>query len=156
MKLLPPQDDLMDAAAEMWWRGWHDGHANIVPGGLTTLRTLENFRQRLDQHRTATTFAVEDGAVRGLFILQHSELEQFYVHPDARGTGLAAWLMMGAEDALRAQGHSAAWLACSVGNARAARFYEKAGWSYIRTETFEAETSAGPFPLDVWRYEKAL
>lgn len=156
MKLVPPQDDLMDAAAQMWWRGWHDGHAGIVPDRLTGLRTLENFRQRLDQHRAATTFAVQDGAVRGLFMLEDGELEQFYVHPEARGTGLATWLMAGAEDALRAQGHSAVWLACSVGNARAARFYEKAGWTYTRTETFNAETSVGPFPLDVWRYEKAL
>ncbi|MEL7099571.1 MAG: GNAT family N-acetyltransferase [Pseudomonadota bacterium] len=156
MKLEPLTEAHLDAAAEMWCRGWHDGHADVVPEGLTRLRTLENFRERLVAHRAATTLAIADGAVRGLFMLEGNELEQFYVHPDARGTGLAQWLMPQAEAALRGAGHDRVWLACSVGNARAARFYEKAGWSFVRIETFEAETSAGPFPLDIWRYEKDL
>ena len=156
MKLEPLTEAQLDAAAQMWCQGWHDGHAGVVPEGLTRLRTLENFRDRLWAHRAHTTLAIEAGAVRGLFMLEGNELEQFYVHPDARGSGLARWLMDAAEEALRAAGHRAVWLACSVGNARAARFYEKVGWTYTRTEVFEAETSAGPFPLDIWRYEKTL
>jgi hypothetical protein len=49
-----------------------------------------------------------------------------------------------------------AWLACAIGNARAARFYEKSGWAMARVETVPTETSEGLFPLEVWRYEKRL
>jgi hypothetical protein len=43
-----------------------------------------------------------------------------------------------------------------VGNHRAARFYEKSGWRLAGTVVDPAETSSGPFPLEVWRYEKRL
>ena len=49
-----------------------------------------------------------------------------------------------------------AWLACAIGNDRAARFYEKCGWTRMGTMINEAETSRGPFSLEVWRYEKQL
>jgi hypothetical protein len=42
-----------------------------------------------------------------------------------------------------------------VGNERAARFYEKRGWSR-GTLTSQLDTPEGVFPLDVWRYEKPL
>ena len=48
------------------------------------------------------------------------------------------------------------WLACAIGNDRAARFYEKNGWRRTGTIVNDAETLQGPFPLEVWRYEKAL
>lgn len=53
-------------------------------------------------------------------------------------------------------GVQVAWLACDVGNERGARFYGKCGWHRVRTEIYQCETSEGPFPLDVWRYEKVL
>src|SRR5262245_33608437 len=37
----------IDPLAQLWYDGWHDAHAQIVPAGLTKLRTLENFRDRL-------------------------------------------------------------------------------------------------------------
>lgn len=48
------------------------------------------------------------------------------------------------------------WLACAIGNDRAARFYEKNGWRRAGTIINEADTERGPFPLEVWRYEKPL
>jgi GNAT superfamily N-acetyltransferase len=100
--------------------------------------------------------AARDGTILGFHILKADEVYQFYVAPDARGTGLAARLMRDAENRLRATGVTRAWLACTVGNTRAARFYEKSGWTCIGTEAMHFETSTGPFTLDAWRYEKSL
>jgi hypothetical protein len=33
--------------AKVWYDGWQDAHAQIVPAELTRLRTLESFRDRL-------------------------------------------------------------------------------------------------------------
>ena len=55
-----------------------------------------------------------------------------------------------------AQGVARAWLACAMGNNRAARFYEKCEWENVGISTEHMETSEGPFALDVWRFEKTL
>jgi hypothetical protein len=49
-----------------------------------------------------------------------------------------------------------AWLACAIGNERAARFYEKRGWMRAGNMINELETPGGRFRLKVWRYEKRL
>jgi hypothetical protein len=64
--------------------------------------------------------------------------------------------MSDAETRLAKSAVEIAWLACAIGNDRAARFYEKSGWCRVGVVTYEAETSAGTFPLQVWRYEKRL
>ena len=147
--------DLAPTAA-LWHQGWHDAHAAICPPALSALRTLDSFTDRLARHAATTTLAERDGAILGFFTLVADELYQFYVAPAARGSGLARRLMAEAEAALRASGVSRAWLACTVGNTRAARFYEKTGWTRAATEALAVDTSAGPFTLDVWRYEKSL
>jgi RimJ/RimL family protein N-acetyltransferase len=65
-------------------------------------------------------------------------------------------LLADAEARLSELGVETAWLACAIGNARAARFYEKCGWRRAGTMINHAETSSGTFPLEVWRYEKLL
>jgi hypothetical protein len=49
-----------------------------------------------------------------------------------------------------------AWLACAIGNERAARFYEKRGWHRAGTMINHLVTAEGEFHLEVWRYEKHL
>jgi ribosomal protein S18 acetylase RimI-like enzyme len=89
-------------------------------------------------------------------LVKGDELYQLYVAREGRGTGLAAALIADAEDRLAKSGFETAWLACAIGNERAARFYEKCGWRRTGTIVYEAETSGGVYPLDVWRYEKLL
>ena len=146
----------LPATARLWHDGWHDAHAAICPPQLTALRSLASFADRLSRRIGDSQVAVQGNDILGFFTLEGDELYQFYVAPSARGSGLAARLMTAAEGALRAKGIATAWLACTVGNARAARFYEKSGWSRTGTEAQAVETSAGPFTLDVWRYEKPL
>jgi hypothetical protein len=49
-----------------------------------------------------------------------------------------------------------AWLACAVGNDRAARFYEKYAWRRVGTMSYQPDAAADVPALQVWRYEKRL
>ena len=70
--------------------------------------------------------------------------------------GAAAALLADAEARLSAAGVELAWLACAIGNERAARFYGPRGWRRAGTVVSLLETSVGTIPLEVWRYEKRL
>ena len=153
-ELLSPQT--LEAAADIWTEGWTAGHADIVPAALIKLRTAASFRDRLEKHQSDTWVAMRGGVVQGFYIRDKDQLYQFYVSSTARGSGVAAKMMDHAENTFRAAGISKLWLACSVGNDRAARFYEKTGWRNVRTESFPADTADGPFDLNVWRFEKLL
>jgi GNAT superfamily N-acetyltransferase len=89
-------------------------------------------------------------------MLKGDELYQFYVAREARGSGVAAVLLADAEARLAERGVTTAWLACAIGNNRAARFYERCGWARARTQVNRLETPDGLFEFEVWRYEKAM
>ena len=69
---------------------------------------------------------------------------------------MAAALVADAEAQLVGDGVELAWLACAVGNERAARFYEKCGWRRAGTVVYQPDAADGAPPLEVWRYEKGL
>ena len=144
----------IDPAAALWHAGWHEAHAEIVPKELVKLRTQSNFRSRL-LNSGKPTWVAGDKPI-GLFMLDGNELEQFYVGATARGTGLAGSMMNEAESQLRAAGHTRAWLDCAIGNRRAARFYEKCGWTNAGKKVSHVDTSEGDFELEIWRFEKTL
>jgi ribosomal protein S18 acetylase RimI-like enzyme len=146
----------LDRLAEIWHDGWHDAHAAILPPALAAMRTLESFRHRLEGALADTRVIGLAGDPDGFSMLKGAELYQLYVAARARGTGAAAALIDDAETRIAARGERVAWLACAVGNERAARFYEKRGWRRVGTVPYEAETSIGPFLLEVWRYEKVV
>lgn len=148
-------DDL-DQLAEVWHEAWHDAHAGIVPEELTRIRTLDNFRSRLPAMLPHVRVAVPAGDVVGLCAIREDELYQLFVARRARGSGAAVALIADAEMRLLETGITNAWLACAVGNERAARFYERNGWRRRGTMINPSQTERGTFPLDVWRYEKAL
>jgi ribosomal protein S18 acetylase RimI-like enzyme len=142
--------------ARIWFEGWHAAHAQIVPAELVRLRTLRSFEERLRAASARVRVAEIAGAPVGFYFMKGSELYQLYVASDARGSGVAAMLMADAEGALRKAGVRTAWLACAIGNDRAARFYEKCGWLRTRTVTDDVEVPDGTFALEVWRFEKSL
>ncbi len=142
--------------ARIWFDGWQDAHAQIVPAELARLRTLQGFEDRLRTASTGVRVAAAAGTPVGFYLLKDAELYQFYVCSNARGSGVAAFLMADAEARLGESGVHTAWLACAIGNDRAARFYEKCGWFRTGIMTDHVEVPAGTFALEVWRYEKSL
>lgn len=139
--------------AQLWFDGWQDAHAEVLPEDLKRLRTLGSFRERLIESLASIRLAEKAGAIAGFSILKQDELYQFYVAASARGTEVAPTLMEDALAHLRASGVTTAWLSCAIGNERAARFYQKLGWRRAGVMTSQVSTPEGPFPLDVWRYE---
>jgi len=142
--------------AKIWFDGWQDAHARIVPAELARLRTLESFEERLRIASNDVRVAVTADAPVGFYLLKGAELYQFYVALTARGCGVAAVLMADAEARLGESAVHTAWLACAIGNDRAARFYEKCGWFRTGIVTDDVEVPGGTFALEVWRYEKSL
>jgi len=147
----------LDALARVWFDAWYDAHAAIVPAELRTRRTLPRFRERLATMMLADVRVVgPPGEPVGLCITRDDELYQLFVALQARGTGVAAALMADAEARLSERGVKTAWLACAIGNDRAARFYEKSGWSRVGSFVDPLYTPEGEILLEVWRYEKSL
>jgi GNAT superfamily N-acetyltransferase len=147
----------VDALAELWHTGWQDAHASILPAALARHRTLESFHERMRAHLADVRVAGEPGDPLGFAMLKDDELYQFYVSAAARGTGLAAEQLKDAEQFLSSRGVRNAWLACAIGNERAARFYARHDWLQNGNRTLELPLPDGSiFPLEVWRYEKDL
>jgi GNAT superfamily N-acetyltransferase len=146
----------IDHLARLWYDGWQDAHAQILPAELTRVRTLESFRDRLTAALPEVRVAGPPGAPLGFYIVQDDELYQLYVTAASRGSGIAAALIADAEARLSEAGVATAWLACAIGNDRAARFYEKRGWRRVGIMLNQLETPNGIFSLEVWRYEKSL
>lgn len=142
--------------AGLWHEGWHDAHAAIAPPGLARARAFDSFRERMAAALPDTFVVGPPGVPSGFYMLKDDELYQFYVAREARGSGIASTLIVDAEARLAARGVETAWLACAVGNDRAARFYEKCGWVRARRHANRLETSHGVFEFEVWRYEKAV
>ena len=155
MRVRPAEPAEMDHLAQVWYDGWQDAHARILPAELTRLRTRESFRDRIEAALPEVRVVGPFPTPVGFCIVKGAELYQLYVSAEARGTGAAAALVADAEARLARDGVELAWLACAIGNERAARFYEKCGWRRAGTVAYEAEASIG-MSLEVWRYEKRL
>jgi len=156
MEVRAAEEAEIDHLAKVWYDGWQDAHAEIVPAELARLRTLNSFRERLQAALPNIRVVGPSCAPVGFCIVQGAELYQLFVAAPSRGSGIAAALIADAEARLSERGVETAWLACAIGNERAARFYEKCGWHQAGTMVNDLETGNGMFPLEVWRYEKSL
>ena len=142
------------AVAEIWARGWRDGHLGNVPEALVAVRTPESFRARAAQRIADTTVAEAGGEVAGFVMVVGDEVEQVYVSAAHRGSGLAAVLLAEAERLGAAGGHRIAWLAVVPGNARARRFYERCGWADEGRFDYPATHGDQVIPVPCHRYTK--
>lgn len=140
----------------IWHDGWHEAHAAFVSEDLVRVRTVEDFARRLKAMLPETKVAGTPGKPLGFCSIREDELMHLFVSPEARGSGAATALLRDGEARLRSRGTRVAWLACIIGNLRAARFYEREHWRRTNTMTYLAETPTGRFALDEWRYEKEL
>jgi GNAT superfamily N-acetyltransferase len=156
MQVRPADTAEIDHLARLWYDSWHETHAPLSPPELIRLRTLTSFRDRLQAALPSVSVVGPVRAPLGFCALKDDELNQLFVSADAHGSGVAAALIADAEVRLAERGVETAWLACAIGNYRAARFYEKSGWHMAGTFVVASETSIGPFPVEHWRYEKRL
>ena len=156
MHVRPAEPAEIDHLAKVWYDGWQDAHARILPAELTRIRTLESLRDRLQAALPDVRVVGPFPTPVGFCMLKGDELYQLYVSAEARGTGAAAALVADAVARLAENGVELAWLACAVGNDRAARFYEKCGWRRAGTVAYQPDAANGAPPLEVWRYEKRL
>jgi GNAT superfamily N-acetyltransferase len=156
LTLRPARPDDAPAVADIWRRGWHDGHLGHVPDALVAIRTDESFDTRAAQRVGDTVVATVDGGVAGFIMVVGDEVEQVYVAAEHRGGGVAAALLTEAERLVAANGHDRAWLAVAVGNARARRFYEKRGWADEGLFDYRPTADDGPLSVPCHRYVKAV
>lgn len=156
MFVRPAEAAEIDHLAKVWYDGWQDAHARILPAELARVRTLESLRDRLQEALPDVRVVGPFPTPVGFCLLKGDELYQLYVSAEARGTGAAAALVADAEERLAGDGVELAWLACAVGNERAARFYEKCGWRRAGTVVYQPDAANGVPALEVWRYEKRL
>lgn len=148
--------DDADEIAEIWYRGWRDGHLGLVPEELVRLRTEASFRTRAAERVGDTTVALVDVAVAGFVMVVDDEVEQVYVAAEHRGTGVAGRLLDEAEAQVRANGHRRAWLAVVPGNARARAFYQRSGWRDEGPFEYSPPGPDGPIAVPCRRYAKSL
>lgn len=132
MELRPavPADAL--AVARIHVRAWQAGYRGLLPAAyLDGLRAEDRAARytfdRLDGPRT--TVAVVDGAIAGFSTIHGAELSALHVDPDAWGRGIGRALIARARADLAAAGVTDAHLWLLAGNTRAARFYERDGWT---------------------------
>ncbi len=80
---------------------------------------------------------VTDPDVRAVVDVASSiELSKFYVLADSHGSGAAATLMAATLEAATATGATSCWLGVNQQNARAAKFYDKSGFTVRGTKRF--------------------
>jgi GNAT superfamily N-acetyltransferase len=156
MQVRDAQPDDVEPLARLWFDGWHDAHGRLLPAELVRDRSAERLRERLEQMLSRVRVVGERGTPLGFHVVDGDELNKFYVAAEARGRGIAAALIADAEARMAGAGVVVGWLACAIGNDRAARFYEKCGWRRLGTMMSHVTTAAGRVPLEVWRYEKPL
>ena len=156
VQLRPAHSEDAEAIADVWHRGWQDGHLGYVPEELMDVRTEASFSTRAAERIQDTTVATVDGVVVGFVMVVEDEVEQVYVASAARRTGVADALMREAERHVAASGHPKAWLAVVAGNARARAFYERAGWADEGGFDYEASVEGGTIAVPCRRYTKVL
>ncbi|RED50764.1 GNAT family N-acetyltransferase [Aestuariispira insulae] len=158
IEIRPAVDSDANAIATLWHQGWKDGHHGLVPEDLYKHRTLESFRPRALERVPNCLVAIDadTGQLLGFVSLKGEELDQFFLHADARGTGLAKRLMQAGEDRLRDNGIQRAFLAVVEGNDRAIGFYRKAGWQEVGLIHYKAQIESGSFDMPCLRFEKDL
>ncbi len=152
----PAEPADLDPLAQLWLDGWTEAHAAHVPPELTAKRPLDSFRRRLDGYGDGLRTAGPIGEPLGFNVIREDELDQIFVSPAARGTGLATTLLTDGEARLAASGITRAHLLCVIENTRAARFYEKHGWENTGPSRESVFTDDGPFEFTVLRFEKSL
>jgi GNAT superfamily N-acetyltransferase len=138
LEIRPITEADIDAVAEVHVRTWQAGYAGIVPAehlaGMDPARNAEHRRAREPRPGQHTLVADVDGTIVGFVAFgpdrsdpRRGELYAIYVHPDHWGEGAGRRLIEAARTGLADAGFADMRLWVLADNARARRFYERAG-----------------------------
>jgi ribosomal protein S18 acetylase RimI-like enzyme len=169
--------DDAEAVAGVNVRSWQRGYAGIMPDELLSRLNVAAWAQRRRDWGTAdgdhpfTTFVAEadDGSVVGFVTVgpyrqgqdhenlnpAYGEILAIYVDPMHWGSGIGRELMATARAALAGEGKTTVRLWVLEDNARARRFYERAGLAPDgdrSTYTIQLTADRDPVGLDEIRY----
>jgi ribosomal protein S18 acetylase RimI-like enzyme len=153
--LRPAVVDDVEAIGGLWHAGWQEAHRGQVPEALARERGLADLRRRVAEDLDAIRVVYGDDGLAGFVTVHDDEVEQLYVAPEARGTGVADRLLDHAEEII-AERYDRAWLAVVAANGRARSFYARRGWSDAGDAAYQAWTASGSVTVDVRRYEKQV
>lgn len=143
----PATDDDLNALTDIWHDGWFEAHAAHVPDELIALRDRDSLRIRMENMLENTDVVGPIGAPLGFCTVMDDEIYQFYVGPDARGTGTADALLKAGEARLADAGIEVAQLSVLPENPRAQAFYRRNGWDGDLIKQVPLQTLADPFML---------
>lgn len=162
-----PED--AEAIAGVHIRSWQAGYAGIMPDEVLGRLNVRAWAQRRrdfgtadPEHPFATLVAEEDGVITGLATFgpyrnnqdrgdldpRYGEIIAIYVDPDRWGTGTGRTLLTAAREGLAGRGWTEYRLWVLAENARARRFYERAGLSPDGEESlYRVPLSGGRDPV---------
>ena len=83
MKVRGAEQAEIGQLAQIWYDGWHEAHARILPVELTRVRTRESFEDRLIAMLPTVRVAGASGNPVGFCIVKRDELYQLYVSAQA-------------------------------------------------------------------------
>jgi hypothetical protein len=83
MKVRSAEQSEIGALTRLWYDGWQDAHANILPAELARLRTRESFEKRLETALADVLAIGPVGEPLGFCMLKGDELYQLYVSAQA-------------------------------------------------------------------------
>jgi GNAT superfamily N-acetyltransferase len=152
-------------------RSWQGAYRGLLPqeylDGLEPAGRTERWRRALERDNwpaAGTLVVVSDGQVGGFANFgptrdtdasgaRVGEISAIYVLPEAWGTGLGRGLMAAALSQLAAGGYETAALWVLESNARARRFYARAGWT---PDGSAKQEDIGGAPVTEVRYRRPL
>jgi GNAT superfamily N-acetyltransferase len=120
------------AIAAVQARAWRHAFADIVEP--EQMPTPEHQEPRFAEHIAGGGEVYvwdQDGRVAGFAALAGNDLRAIYVDPPAQGAGVGTALLEAAVEALRAAGHTEAFLWTFEANGLARALYERHGWELV-------------------------
>jgi GNAT superfamily N-acetyltransferase len=121
-----------EAIAAVQARAWRHAYADIVePEWMpATEQQAPRFAEHIAAGGQVDVFD-QDGRIAGFTVVVGGELRAIYVDPPAQGAGVGSALLESAVEAMRAAGHTEAFLWTFEANGLARAFYERHGWELV-------------------------
>jgi GNAT superfamily N-acetyltransferase len=144
------------AVASLYYAVWHETHAAFMPAEEIARRTPPFFMERMTALLPSTLVVETGSGIAGFASWRGHLLGQIYIAALFRGSGIAVALMAACELAMASEAIAEAELHCVIGNHRARRFYERAGWKHDGEVIEMVAGPDGDAAISFWRMRKML